>query len=346
MKSVTLQGQARQEASSPVNIVARKIGAPSTPHWLSEKKEISLRVEFNQTYGDLLLFSLLHNFLLRKNHWFAAGLSGLTVAALLAFNASAASIVQGAAIAYAVFWVGYLLLLILYFRTIGVEKLIGPKTIELQSEALFEETHFNQAYHYWPNIVKAVRRPGCIAVYISPSVAHVIPTRAFRNKHERGNFWLALQQYWKSGADQVRRPDLILEFALEPTAIPEGVTSGTMPKHLLGACALYIAARGAMAVLAPLYETGAARVTSPVLMLLFIMLVVLFMCRVSWTWRLISPVVFAEIVVNSIFFPSPGYFRGYLALSQLFTALAIAAACIMLWSVVWRRQTKSWFQGR
>lgn len=52
-----------------------------------------------------------------------------------------------------------------------------------------------------------------------------------------------------------------------------------MPKHLFAALLLYVLSRGAMTALAPLYETGIAKLTSPLLMLLFIATSLFFVCR-------------------------------------------------------------------
>jgi hypothetical protein len=304
-----------------------------------------LRIEFNQRYSDILLFSLEFHFLSRHMQLWAAGFSGLTVAIMVAAHASPVSMVKGAAIVYAVFWLVWTLCVINYFHAVGMKKSVGPKIIELRDDALFEETPWNQTHHYWPNIAKIVRRPGSFRVYLCPSgTAHIIPMRAFRNRGERKTFWLALQQHWESGKGQVQRPDLIHEFSPEATPVPENPGPDTMPRHLLGACVLYMSARGAMAVLASQYESGYFRVSSPVGMLLFCILVLLFTRRVRWTWRLIAPVAFGEIVVNSIFFPRFPFSRGYLEWSQFFTALLIAAACVIVWSRLWSKQTRCWFQ--
>ncbi|WP_230182111.1 hypothetical protein [Aquabacterium sp. CECT 9606] len=116
-----------------------------------------------------------------------------------------------------------------------------------------------------------------------------------------------------------------------------------MPKHLLVACLLYVASRTAMAALAPLYETGFAQVTSPLLMLLFSMFSVLFMRRVQWTWKYMKGIAFAEIALNVLFFPEPKFHGIYTQLAQLLTAAVIASASVILWSIVRSQSTKAWF---
>ena len=56
-----------------------------------------------------------------------------------------------------------------------------------------------------------------------------------------------------------------------------------MPPHLRIACLVLIAALLSMAALAPFYESGASRVTSPILMVLLALIPALFIRRIPWT---------------------------------------------------------------
>lgn len=119
-----------------------------------------------------------------------------------------------------------------------------------------------------------------------------------------------------------------------------------MPKHLFCACLVYITARAAMTMLAPLYETGAARISSPILMLLFIAISILFMRRYAWTWRFMQWMSITEIAINALFFPTPRYFGGYTDLVRVLVVAIIAACSVILWSLLRRSDTKIWFRGR
>jgi hypothetical protein len=80
-----------------------------------------------------------------------------------------------------------------------------------------------------------------------------------------------------------------------------------------------------MAALAPLHETGIARATSPILMILFIAIAVLFMRRAPWTWKLMQCVAVTEIGINALFFPEQKYHGAYTDLARLLvTAIIIA----------------------
>jgi hypothetical protein len=116
-----------------------------------------------------------------------------------------------------------------------------------------------------------------------------------------------------------------------------------MPRHLFVAVLSYIASRGAMAALAPLHETGIARLTSPILMLLFLTVSVLFMRRVAWTWRFMQAVAFTEISINTLFFPSPEFHGSYTGIARLLITMVIASSCVILWSLTSAPATKRWF---
>ena len=119
-----------------------------------------------------------------------------------------------------------------------------------------------------------------------------------------------------------------------------------MPKHLFYACLLYIAARTGMIMLAPFYETGVARISSPILMFLFIAISIFFMRRFAWSWRFMQWMAITEIAINALFFPTSKYFGIYTDLARVLVVAIIGACCVILWSLFRRSDTKIWFQGR
>lgn len=98
-----------------------------------------------------------------------------------------------------------------------------------------------------------------------------------------------------------------------------------------------------MAVLAPFYERGIPQLTSPVLMLLFISIAVLFMRRVQWTWKLMQWVAFTEIAINALFFPEPKFHGAYTSIIQVLITAVMLASCIISWSLIRRPDVKAWF---
>jgi phosphoglycerol transferase MdoB-like AlkP superfamily enzyme len=128
--------------------------------------------------------------------------------------------------------------------------------------------------------------------------------------------------------------------------VPNPLQADLMPKYLLSASILYIASRGAMAVLAPLYETGILRVTSPILMVFFVIVAVLFMRRIQWTWRFMLWIAFTEIVINAFFFPEPKFHGVYTQLARLLIAMVMVACSVILWSITRHKDSKAWFHNR
>jgi hypothetical protein len=156
-----------------------------------------LRVEFELKYKDLLMFNAIHQALSVTIHLFYA------IAPFMAFyfaekgeDIVVTSIT--AVLFYLAAWVIQLAFLAIYLGVGNNRTLLTRKIMELQDGALFEETKYIKALHYWPGIVKAVRRPGYIAIYMSSFTAHVIPNRAFANQTDCDKFWSVLNLKLKS----------------------------------------------------------------------------------------------------------------------------------------------------
>jgi len=98
-----------------------------------------------------------------------------------------------------------------------------------------------------------------------------------------------------------------------------------------------------MAAVAPLYETGIPRATSPILMGLFIAIVVLFMRRVAWTWRFMQWIAVTELAINALFFPARKFHGAYTDVVRLLVVAIMVASCVILWSLIRRPETKAWF---
>lgn len=126
----------------------------------------------------------------------------------------------------------------------------------------------------------------------------------------------------------------------------ERQTVAIMPKHLQIACLLYIGSVAGMAAMAPLFEVGIWRFVSPVLALAFVIVAVLFMRRQQWTWHYMKWMAIAGIAINALFFPSPEFHDIYTVPAQFFAATEIVSSSVILWSLLWRRESSGWFTGR
>ena len=76
----------------------------------------------------------------------------------------------------------------IYLYSAKNKSLLTTHVVEVQDQAFYEETPFNRSFHYWPGIVRVVRRPGFAAVYITANAAHVIPRRAFASDQQVDQF--------------------------------------------------------------------------------------------------------------------------------------------------------------
>jgi hypothetical protein len=118
-----------------------------------------------------------------------------------------------------------------------------------------------------------------------------------------------------------------------------------MPKLLRAACVVYIGSLVSMAVLAPLYESGPARFTTPALILLFVATAAMFMARKRWTWHYMKAMAFTTIAINALFFPAVPFYGEYLLLAKLLVAAEMAASGVIIGSLLWRPETAAWFSA-
>jgi uncharacterized membrane protein YtjA (UPF0391 family) len=115
-----------------------------------------------------------------------------------------------------------------------------------------------------------------------------------------------------------------------------------MHKSLLIACIALIGAFLGKAGIAPFYETGVARYSTPFVCVAMAFLVALFTARKRWTWRYVrwTVIVFPML---SIVFPPRAEFLGALTRAGQAIALVEGASCLVILVFLLRSDTKSWF---
>lgn len=116
-----------------------------------------------------------------------------------------------------------------------------------------------------------------------------------------------------------------------------------MPKHLLAACILYIVYLGGMSLLAPLHETGIAKFTSPILMCLFIFVVVSFMRRRVWTWKIVHSFAMVEVVFGALVLAMVDFDGAYADLERVLRTMNVGVCAVIVWSLSRHPETKAWF---
>jgi hypothetical protein len=148
---------------------------------------LNMRIEFDLKFRDYLLFNAIHQLLS-----FPIQILYMCGAALIFFTPSEGDTlparILSAVIVYFAMWMAQLLFNVVYLYSSKNSTLFTRRIIEIQDDALYEETRFNKSYYYWPGILKMVKRPGYVAVYVSAHAAHIIPTRAFLNVEQRAQF--------------------------------------------------------------------------------------------------------------------------------------------------------------
>ncbi|MFS2036681.1 YcxB family protein [Polaromonas sp. CT11-55] len=146
-----------------------------------------MRIEYENKFSDLLLFNAVHQFR-------SPVLQGLYLLFFALFfwselnygTTSAAA--TSASLWYLAMWVLQFGFNAAYLFSKDNKSVLTMHIVEIQDEAFFEETKFNKSFFYWPGIVKAVSRPGFVAVYVAAHMAHIIPNRAFSSKEQRDRF--------------------------------------------------------------------------------------------------------------------------------------------------------------
>lgn len=104
-------------------------------------------------------------------------------------NGSAfATAVVNALIWYFGIWLIQFIFNALYLYSKKNYSFLTKHKIEIQDDALFEETKYNRSYFFWNKNMKVFKRPGFVAIYVSQNMAHIIPRRAFRTKEQMQTF--------------------------------------------------------------------------------------------------------------------------------------------------------------
>ena len=144
-----------------------------------------MRIQYQLKFLDVVLFQAVHQFLnpvvqslFLLLTWFIFQSELNDVPATLRAATVACSL-------YAIMWALQFTFNAIYLISRRNKNVLTQHTIELQEKAVLEETRFTQTLVQWPGVARIVSRPGFVALYISPHMAHVIPNRAFSTSANR-----------------------------------------------------------------------------------------------------------------------------------------------------------------
>jgi hypothetical protein len=158
-----------------------------------------MRIEYENKFSDLLLFNAVHQFL-------SPALQGMYVIffAFIFWSESIDNSFSCAAITafcwYLGLWVFQFAFNAIYLFSRKNHSVLTMHVVEVMDDALLEQTQFNKSFFYWHGVVKAVSRPGFVAVYVTPHMAHIVPNRAFASNEQRANFLASIMEKIRANA--------------------------------------------------------------------------------------------------------------------------------------------------
>lgn len=146
-----------------------------------------MRLEYENKFSDLLLFNAVHQFL-------SPALQGMYLIffAFIFWSESIENSISSAALTaflwYLGLWIFQFAFNAIYLFSRKNHSVLTTHVVEVMDDAFLEQTQFNKSLFYWHGVIKAVSRPGFVAVYVTPHLAHIIPNRAFASNEQRASF--------------------------------------------------------------------------------------------------------------------------------------------------------------
>ena len=147
-----------------------------------------MRVEYTVGVWDMVRFNLVHQFLSPVMNGLFLLLAALVFVGGLGPEGSRVEALAVALLWYLGLWTLQAILLALIFCTRRPDSVLTNHVIEIRDAGLFESTRFNESLFFWPGLLKIVRRPGFVAIFIAEHQAHVIPSRAFESNDAMDRF--------------------------------------------------------------------------------------------------------------------------------------------------------------
>jgi YcxB-like protein len=146
-----------------------------------------MRLEFRMRYTDYLLFNVVHAFLSPLLQAILVGFSIFIFFMELGDSTIAESLVT-AVRWFVLIWIAQVAYLAAALHANREDTNLTDHVLEVRDDALHDITRFNESRFFWPGVLRVVRRPGFVAVYVAQHAAQVIPTRAFENKEAQRRF--------------------------------------------------------------------------------------------------------------------------------------------------------------
>ena len=154
-----------------------------------------MRIEYEIKFSDILLFNAIHQILSPAVQIFYLIIAvGIMLMELRYSQSGFFRVIMIGLIVYIAMWAVQLFFNIFLLYSKKDKAILTKHIIDIQDDALYEETKYNRSFFYWNGINKIVRRPGFIAVYVTKHMAHIIPARAFNSESERSEFFKCVKE--------------------------------------------------------------------------------------------------------------------------------------------------------
>lgn len=147
-----------------------------------------LRIEYENTFLDVWIFHAIHQFLAPALQVLYGGSALFVLFSWLRTNEPASFAFVTAGLLYVAMWLIQFVFNGFYLYSKRNESILAKHVVEVQDDAFYEETKYNRSYFYWNGIVKVVKLPGFVAVYVTPRMANIIPRRAFYSPAHENDF--------------------------------------------------------------------------------------------------------------------------------------------------------------
>jgi len=154
-----------------------------------------MKIEYKNKFSDIFLFNAIHQILSPVVQLFLLIITfGIMFMELRYYQSGLFRAIMIGLIVYIAMWVIQLIFNMLYLYSKKDKAILTKHIIEIQDDALYEETKFNRSFFYWNGIYKIVRRPGFIGIYVTKHMAHIIPASAFKSENERSEFFNGIKE--------------------------------------------------------------------------------------------------------------------------------------------------------
>ena len=154
-----------------------------------------MKIKFKNTFIDILIFNASHQF---RN--IACQIFYIILSILIAHPTYIWTIESGKTdiamfigifsflISYIFIWLFQFLFNVLFLYSKKNKTVLTNHTVELQDNALYEETPYNKSYFYWNGVEQVKKISGYIAIYVTAHSAVIIPNKAFENAEAKNSF--------------------------------------------------------------------------------------------------------------------------------------------------------------